>query len=135
MLWAHLTRHREALAFGLCNQLNLIFATYMADMHRTARKVGRQNHSGDVVALSVGEERRLFYVGVTRARDALRVSYVRTAALSAGNAVLAPSHFLAEAGLSLGGKSTLLTPPDDDDPSFPRDEDGVFDYATSRGIQ
>lgn len=86
-------------------------------------------------AEDMGEERRLFYVGVTRARDALRVSYVRTAALSAGNAVLAPSHFLAEAGLSLGGKSTLLTPPDDDDPSFPRDEDGVFDYATSRGIQ
>mgnify|MGYP001574392039 CR=1 FL=1 len=75
-----------------------------------------------------GEERRLFYVGVTRARDALRVSYVRTAALAAGSAFLAPSRFLEEAGLALG-KSTLRVLPDADPPSgenlipFPTDAD------------
>jgi DNA helicase-2/ATP-dependent DNA helicase PcrA len=45
------------------------------------------------------EERRLFYVGVTRAKDSLRLSYVRT--ITVGERVIPtePSPFLFEAGL------------------------------------
>jgi DNA helicase-2/ATP-dependent DNA helicase PcrA len=47
------------------------------------------------------EERRLFYVGVTRARDALRLSCVCRAAVGAKLAQLEPSMFIAEAGLQV----------------------------------
>lgn len=45
------------------------------------------------------EERRLFYVGVTRARDTLHVSCVRNVAFGAKVVMVEPSPFLAEAGL------------------------------------
>lgn len=45
------------------------------------------------------EERRLFYVGVTRAKDLLHVSAVRKAATSKGLMDIAPSRFLFEAHL------------------------------------
>lgn len=49
------------------------------------------------------EERRLFYVGITRARDILHVSHVRAAAFGARVVALEPSPFLAEAGFELEG--------------------------------
>jgi DNA helicase-2/ATP-dependent DNA helicase PcrA len=50
-------------------------------------------------AEDIGEERRLFYVGVTRAKDNLHLSYVNRGAI--GNRVvhMAPSEFLNETGL------------------------------------
>lgn len=47
----------------------------------------------------IEEERRLFYVGVTRAKDVLRVSSVGRAALGPRTSNVEPSRFLAEAGL------------------------------------
>lgn len=52
-------------------------------------------------AEDIGEERRLFYVGVTRARDYLRLSYVRKAAFGDSVMYLSPSKFLAEAGFEV----------------------------------
>jgi DNA helicase-2/ATP-dependent DNA helicase PcrA len=46
------------------------------------------------------EERRLFYVGVTRARDFLHLSAIRTAAISGRVVQLPPSGFLHEIGMS-----------------------------------
>lgn len=46
------------------------------------------------------EERRLFYVGVTRAKDVLSLSAVRTAAMGGQIRAMAPSSFLSEVGLS-----------------------------------
>jgi DNA helicase-2/ATP-dependent DNA helicase PcrA len=52
-------------------------------------------------ATDVEEERRLFYVAVTRARDALDLSCVR-AATSGGNVIaVEPSRFIGEAGLAV----------------------------------
>jgi superfamily I DNA/RNA helicase len=45
------------------------------------------------------EERRLFYVACTRARDTLAISSIAAAAYGANVVDLAPSRFLAEAGL------------------------------------
>jgi len=45
------------------------------------------------------EERRLFYVGVTRAKNELRISCVNQAAIGNRVVALAPSTFLGEAGL------------------------------------
>lgn len=45
------------------------------------------------------EERRLFYVGCTRAKDVLSLSVVRTAAIGGRVRNLAPSSFLREVGL------------------------------------
>lgn len=45
------------------------------------------------------EERRLMYVAMTRARDALVLSYVRRHARAEGVKDAVPSHFLVEAGL------------------------------------
>lgn len=45
------------------------------------------------------EERRLFYVGVTRARDLLHITSVLNVSLGSRVIVTEPSHFLAEAGL------------------------------------
>jgi DNA helicase-2/ATP-dependent DNA helicase PcrA len=47
------------------------------------------------------EERRLFYVGITRARDALHLSCVCRAAVGAKLAQLEPSAFIAEVGLEV----------------------------------
>lgn len=51
-------------------------------------------------AEDLGEERRLFYVGVTRAMDNLYISSIRSAALGQGVFSLEPSRFLEEARLS-----------------------------------
>jgi DNA helicase-2/ATP-dependent DNA helicase PcrA len=51
-------------------------------------------------ATNLDEERRLFYVGVTRARDSLRVSWVREAAIGSRVVHLDPSPFLAEVGIA-----------------------------------
>lgn len=59
-------------------------------------------------ATDIEEERRLFYVGITRARDTLRVSHVRSAAFGARVVALDPSPFLSEAGL--GGSIADITP-------------------------
>lgn len=48
------------------------------------------------------EERRLFYVACTRARDSLQLSCVSRAAVSNRVLDLAPSKFLAEVGINLG---------------------------------
>jgi DNA helicase-2/ATP-dependent DNA helicase PcrA len=49
----------------------------------------------------IEEERRLFYVGVTRARDRLAVSCVRNVAFGAKVLFTEPSRFIEEAGLEL----------------------------------
>lgn len=54
-------------------------------------------------AEDIGEERRLFYVGVTRARDWLIVSHVKEADCGGVSREMTPSRFLREAGL-LGGE-------------------------------
>lgn len=63
----------------------------------------------------IEEERRLFYVGITRARDNLRISHVRSAAFGARVVAMEPSPFLREAGL--GGAPPSGEP--DLSPSFP----------------
>ena len=50
-------------------------------------------------ATDIEEERRLFYVGATRARDALLMTCVDVAAFGANVVDLEPSRFLEEAGL------------------------------------
>lgn len=57
------------------------------------------------------EERRLAYVAVTRARDSLVLSYVRTMAMRAGIKDAIPSRFLVDTGVRLDA-------PDDDDDSL-----------------
>jgi DNA helicase-2/ATP-dependent DNA helicase PcrA len=52
-------------------------------------------------ATDIEEERRLFYVGVTRAMNELTISRVRIAAFGARVIGLEPSRFLAEAGLEV----------------------------------
>lgn len=56
-------------------------------------------HRKAVEAGHEGEERRLFYVGVTRAKDNLHLSHVTTAALGDKVVPMYPSKFLGEAGL------------------------------------
>ncbi len=51
-------------------------------------------------AEDIEEERRLFYVGVTRARDVLHISSVINISLGSRVIVTEPSQFIAEAGLS-----------------------------------
>lgn len=53
-------------------------------------------------ATDIEEERRLFYVGVTRAMNDLTISHVRTAAFGSRVIELEPSRFIAEAGLEMG---------------------------------
>jgi DNA helicase-2/ATP-dependent DNA helicase PcrA len=53
----------------------------------------------------VEEERRLFYVAVTRARDEVVCSYVAHVESMNGPKQLRPSAFLADAGLLMGGAS------------------------------
>jgi len=48
----------------------------------------------------LGEERRLYYVGVTRARDELHASCVRTIAIGSRIRSTEPSRFLGESGLT-----------------------------------
>lgn len=55
-------------------------------------------------ATDVEEERRLFYVGVSRARDLLVVSHVAVAAFGDRVVDLEPSRFLSEAGLFGGAR-------------------------------
>ena len=55
-----------------------------------------------------GEERRLFYVGVTRARDYLVVSHVTAAAFGSKVVPLEPSRFLDEAGLLEGDRQIVI---------------------------
>lgn len=71
------------------------------------------------------EERRLFYVGVTRAKDLLCVSAVRKAATARGLMDIAPSRFLYEANLepiepvrtfASGPVIPQMEDPDDDHP-------------------
>ena len=50
-------------------------------------------------AESLDEERRLFYVGITRARDTLALSCVQRAASGTGVTAMRPSQFLSDAGL------------------------------------
>ena len=50
------------------------------------------------------EERRLFYVACTRARDELRLSSARSIAMRSGVKMVPPSCFIAEAGLDDGSK-------------------------------
>ena len=45
------------------------------------------------------EERRLFYVGCTRAKDVLTLSAVRTAVINGRVKAMAPSQFLREVGI------------------------------------
>jgi len=49
----------------------------------------------------LSEERRLFYVALTRARDSLVLSCVTRAAIGAGVRTMEPSRFIATAGLEL----------------------------------
>ncbi len=52
-------------------------------------------------ATDIDEERRLFYVGVTRAKEILHLSCVQAAAFGANVVPLEPSRFLEEAGIEL----------------------------------
>lgn len=54
-----------------------------------------------VKSMDMGEERRLFYVGLTRARDILRLSYVERGATGAGVTSMEPSRFIGGSGLVL----------------------------------
>ena len=53
-------------------------------------------HSRSIEAGDIEEERRLFYVGVTRARDELFLTHARTRALYGGRDWNVPSRFLSE---------------------------------------
>lgn len=55
-------------------------------------------------AEDMDEERRLWYVAVTRAKEELRISSVATAAFGAKVVALDPSRFIAESGLTVGGE-------------------------------
>ena len=57
-------------------------------------------------ATDIEEERRLFYVGATRARDTLLLSCVTVAAFGANVVDLEPSRFLAEAGLQIAPRAS-----------------------------
>lgn len=104
---------------------------YVADTTARAAVAKQRSHEGDVVTLCsihrskgleypvvylIGanekilphaysedslEERRLFYVACTRARDVLEVSYVARAAVHNRVLTLTPSRFLEEAGLDV----------------------------------
>jgi len=56
------------------------------------------------------EERRLFYVGLTRAKDQLYVSAVRVAATARGVMDIAPSRFLADAHMDLREPEREVSP-------------------------
>lgn len=56
-------------------------------------------------AEDIEEERRLFYVGVTRAMERLFISSIQRAALGSGVLSLEPSRFLDEAGLMVAGEA------------------------------
>lgn len=58
------------------------------------------------------EERRLFYVACTRARDTLAISSIAAAAYGANVVDLAPSRFLAEAGLVSDPTTNAIDPAD-----------------------
>jgi DNA helicase-2/ATP-dependent DNA helicase PcrA len=56
-------------------------------------------------AEDIGEEHRLFYVAVTRARDVLKVSAVASIAIGNKIVPVSPSQFAVSAGLFLGGNN------------------------------
>ena len=58
-------------------------------------------HSRSIEAGDIEEERRLFYVGVTRARDELFLTHARTRALYGGRDWNVPSRFLGEIPVEL----------------------------------
>jgi DNA helicase-2/ATP-dependent DNA helicase PcrA len=58
-------------------------------------------HSRSIEAGDIEEERRLFYVGVTRARDELFLTHARTRALYGGRDWNVPSRFLGEVPVEL----------------------------------
>lgn len=67
------------------------------------------------------EERRLFYVAATRARDVLEISCVSVAALASRVVHLDPSHFLTEVGIEpvyVGGGDSVSEELASDTPSF-----------------
>jgi superfamily I DNA/RNA helicase len=46
--------------------------------------------------ISIEEERRLAYVGITRTKERLLLSFVETASVMGGQRTLKPSRFLSE---------------------------------------
>ena len=58
-------------------------------------------HSRSIEAGDIEEERRLFYVGVTRARNELFLTHARTRALYGGRDWNVPSRFLGEVPVEL----------------------------------
>jgi DNA helicase-2/ATP-dependent DNA helicase PcrA len=59
-------------------------------------------------AEDIEEERRLFYVGVTRARDLLHISAVKNVSLGSRVIVTDPSQFLYEAEIDVVDTSVIL---------------------------
>lgn len=58
-------------------------------------------HGRNMDPISIEEERRLAYVGVTRAKERLLLSFVQSATVMGGQRELSPSRFLAEMQLTV----------------------------------
>jgi len=76
---------------------------------------------------SMEEERRLFYVGVTRARDLLHISSIMEFAVGTRTVSAEPSRFLGEAGVELEVADEIDD--DDDDEDEDDDDDDVGHYV------
>ena len=96
-------------------------------------------HSRAIEAGDVEEERRLCYVGMTRARKELTLTHARTRALYGGREWNVPSRFLAEIPVELtdadadGGGTPRVTSPQSTWESLPGDSSLATRSASGAG--